>query len=170
MRDVFAEHWLMSDLRDRPQLYFGQKRAISLFSTYLAGYGAAYVELQKKGQWDGPDWDQPELGIFTGWLAQKYKIRMSLDWCGMLLLLHDCDEVAAFDAFWKEWDEFCQLDETVMKNDFLDEKGDFISYPDKYWTEHDANPDKNWQRLLNKKLKKYIKKYRSNAPPKEPGV
>lgn len=164
MRDVFAEHHVMSHLRERPGMYLGRK-SISNFRYLILGYEVAYGEARKIGESEIPSPFQPELTLFMEWLSWKYRILFSLEWCGMLLLLHDCDEETAFEEFWKEWDEFCLLDETEIKNDFLDERGYIIHHPDKLWDDfrerhYSDNPDETeeiWQNKLDEKLETYLK-------------
>lgn len=164
MKDIFAEHEIMSRLRERPCLYLG-KKSISNFKFLILGYDSAYEEIRKNTEPNKPSLFWPELSLFMQWLAWKYRIHFSLDWRGMLLLLHDCDEEVAFDAFWKEWDEFCLIDESVIKNNFMDENGKVIHLPDKLWKDfwerhHSDDPDEAqeiWQAQLSEKLDVYIK-------------
>ncbi len=73
MKDVFAKHYIMSHLRERPALYL-RKKSISDFSLLILGYELAYMEIRNAAELYESTPFQPELSLFMQWLSWKYRI------------------------------------------------------------------------------------------------
>ena len=121
---------LIEVIRPRVAMYVG-KHSIREFGAYIHGYAVACDEHNVVNVSSEP------LGVFTAWLANRYRITKSYNWISLLLEKNDQDDVAALEAFFKEWDEFCAIDPELLKNDFIDEDGRVILFPPKFWPEEE---------------------------------
>ncbi len=98
-------------LRVRPCMYLGEKSIIR-FSSFMDGYVQACADYEL----DFPF--SEKTGRFTYQMAEKYKIGSPHGWARILLKACNNDDEAAFDLFFKEWDEFCALPEERATDDY----------------------------------------------------
>lgn len=86
---------LLARIKRRPGTYLGC-RSISLLRVFLLGWATA------RG-FDVEDTDV--LNGFQDWVAERYWIQSSYGWAD-ILLFHAEDERAAFEEFWRQFDEY----------------------------------------------------------------
>ena len=96
MKDI---NTLLNMIKVKPALYLG-KFSITRLCMFIHGYTWAILDYT-----DSDDVGKP-LGQLTWHLTHKYRIRESLDWCGILLSIKIGDEEEALSLFWDEWDDF----------------------------------------------------------------
>ncbi len=137
MKNIFSKndnrlYSIIELIRTRPVMYLGTPSIKSLH-LMIQGYIWACDDH------DVEDTSHIPLPVFTAWLAQKYQIKFPLNWDGLLFLINFHNEIQALDAFFTEWDEFCALDPEMLKKDFIDENGNIIHYPPKYWPKEEED-------------------------------
>ena len=94
---------LLDILRVRTVMYIGEL-SITRFGAYIRGFFHA-VYLREPGLIHSKCY----LHEFTKVLAKKYTIKAMLGWSDILLQVSNNNDEAALELFWKEWDEFCKL-------------------------------------------------------------
>jgi hypothetical protein len=95
---------LLKILRVKTIMYIGQTSIIR-FGAFLRGYFFAIYQQENSFKM------YECLGNFNDWLAQKYKIEDMLSWDNILLQVAGNDDAQGLELFWKEWDEFSNLEE-----------------------------------------------------------
>ena len=90
-------------IRKSPPMFLGIQSVVRLH-TFINGFLFAAVQANEENR----DYVM-KFRQFNQWLAQKYAIKAMLGWSDILLQVSNNNDEAALELFWKEWDEFCKL-------------------------------------------------------------